>query len=68
MSKGGRRRPIKRKKIVKKGDTNEARNFQRVRDREKQSRKNKSLLRQMRGVKWDEEEYSDDLEEELEDV
>jgi len=68
MSKGGRKRPTKRKRIVKTGDTNEVRNLQRVKNRERQSRKSKSLLRQMRGMKWDEEEYSEELEEELEDI
>jgi hypothetical protein len=68
MAKGGRRRPIKRKRTIKSGDSDEAKNLQRVKKRERESRKSKSLLRQMRGMKWDEEEYSEELEEELEDV
>ena len=68
MPKDGRKRPAKRKRTVKRGDTNEARNLQRVKSRERQSRKSRSLLRQMRGMKWDEDEYSEEYEEELEDV
>ena len=67
MAKGGHRRPVKRKKTVKK-DNDEGRNLQRAKDREKQSRKSKAVIRQMRGMKWDEDEYSEEFEEELEDV
>ena len=35
----------------------------RVKSRKKQARKSKTLLRQMRGMKWDEDEYSDEIEE-----
>jgi len=63
MAKGGHRRPVKQKKNVKKNVENEGKNFMRIKDRQKQSRKNKVLLQQMRGVKWDEEEYNDELEE-----
>ena len=69
MAKGGHRRPNKRKKAYRKRDeTKEPRSMQRAMDRERQSRKSKNLLRQMRGMKWDEEEYSEEYEEELEDV
>lgn len=63
MAKGGHRRPVKHKRNVRKNTESEGKNVQRVRDRQKQSRKNKTLLRQMRGVKWDEEDYTDELEE-----
>jgi hypothetical protein len=68
MAKGGHRRPVKRKKSIKKDTNSNLRNLRRAKDRERQSRKNKSLLRQMRGMKWDEEEYSEEFEEELDDV
>jgi hypothetical protein len=68
MAKGSHRRPAKRKRTVRKTTDNEARNQQRVKDRKRQSRKSKLLIRQMRGMKWNEEEYSDGFEEELEDV
>jgi hypothetical protein len=63
MAKGGHRRPIKNKKNFKRNTENEGNASKRVEDRQRQSRKDKLLLRQMRGVKWDEEEYSDELEE-----
>ncbi len=63
MAKGGHRRPVKRKKIVKREDKNETRNLQRAKNRERRARRSKVLLRQMRGMKWDEEEYSDEIEE-----
>ena len=69
MAKGGRGKSSKRKKIYKRSDgTREPKNMQRAVDRKKQSRKSKNLLRQMRGMKWDENEYSEEYEEELEDV
>jgi uncharacterized membrane protein len=69
MAKGGHRRPDRRKKTYRKntGDK-DTKNMQIIKDREKQARKSKSLLRQMRGMKWDEEEYSEEIEEELEDI
>jgi hypothetical protein len=68
MAKGGHRRPVKRKKTVRKDNNrNEGRGQRVAQDRKKQARKSKTLLRQMRGVKWDEEEYSDEIEE-LDDV
>jgi hypothetical protein len=69
MAKGGHRRPVKRKKTVRRDNSNrnEGRGQRVAQDRKKQARKNKNLLRQMRGVKWDEEEYSDEIEE-LDDV
>jgi hypothetical protein len=64
MAKGGHRRPSKRKKTYKRDSvSNETKNFQRVKDRKKQARKSKSLVRQMRGRKWDEEEYLDEVDE-----
>ena len=67
MAKGGHRRPVKRKKMVRKETKNEAKGPRVAQDRKKQARKSKALLRQMRGVKWDEDEYSDEIEE-LDDV
>ena len=69
MAKGGHRRTSKHKKSYRRRDTTkEPRNMQRAMDRKKQSRKSKTLLRQMRGMKWNEDEYSEELEEELEDA
>jgi len=67
MAKGGHRRPVKNKKAVKKETVNEAKNLQRMKERQRQSRKSKNLLRQMRGVRWDEDEFSDEVEE-LDDI
>ena len=67
MAKGGHRRPTKRRKNFKRNNNDETRNLIRARDRKKQLRRSRSLTRQMRGMKWDEEEYSEDYEEELED-
>lgn len=70
MAKGGHRRPVKRKKTYKRrtDDGRNSRDTQALaKNREKRSRKDKSLLRQMRGMKWDEEEYSEEFEEDLED-
>jgi len=67
MAKGGHRRPVKNKKDVKKETVNEAKNLQRMKERQRQSRKSKNLLRQMRGVRWDEDEFSDEVEE-LDDI
>ena len=69
MAKGGHRRPVKRKKTVRRENNtrNEGRGQRVAQDRKKQLRKSKTLLRQMRGVKWDEDEYSDEIEE-LDDV
>ena len=64
MAKGGRRRPNKNKKIYRKNDDNkEVKRFQNAKGRKKQARKSESLVRQMRGKKWDEEEYSEEVEE-----
>ena len=69
MAKGGHRKTGKHKKTYRRKDaTKEPRNMQRAMDRKKQSRKSKTLLRQMRGMKWNEDEYIEELEEELEDV
>lgn len=67
MAKGGHRRPSKHKKSFRKNTKDEVRNLKQARDREKLLRKSRSLTRQMRGMKWDEEEYSEEFEEELED-
>ena len=64
MAKGGHRRPSKHKKTYKNDSVNnETKNFQLVKDRKKQARKSKSLVRQMRGKKWDEEEYIEEVDE-----
>ena len=63
MAKGGHRRPVKRKKTVRRDNSNEPKNLQRAKNQKKQARKNKTLLRQMRGMKWDAEEYSEEIEE-----
>ena len=70
MAKGGQRRPTKRKKPVRRdnnNNNNESKTLQHTKSRRKQDRKGKTLLRQMRGMKWDEEEYSEEIEE-LEDM
>ncbi len=68
MAKGGHRRPVKRgNKTVKRENRDEAKILQRAKSKKKQERKSKTVLRQMRGMKWDEEEYSDEMEE-LDDV
>ena len=61
MAKGGHRGPVKRKRIVRRD--NEPKDLQRSKSQKKQARKSKKLLRQMRGMKWDAEEYSDEIEE-----
>jgi hypothetical protein len=66
MAKGGRKRTVKRRKTVRK-DTDDSRNLRRIKSREKQSRRSKSLVRQMRGMKWSEED-GEEIEEELEDI
>ena len=63
MAKGGHRRPVKRKRTVGKAVKNQPKNPKRVKDKRRQDQKSKTLLRQMRGMKWDEEEYSDEIEE-----
>ena len=67
MAKGGQRRPIKRKRPVRRDTNNEPKNLRRAKGKKKHEVKSKTLLRQMRGMKWDEEEYSDEIEE-LDDV
>ncbi len=61
MAKGSHRRPDKRKKKNLK-NSDEVKGLQRVKDREKEDRKSKDLVRQMRGKKWDEEEYNEEFE------
>ena len=64
MAKGGHRRPYKRKKnSFNRENDNELKNMRQAKGRKQQARKSKSLLRQMRGAKWDEDEFVDDLEE-----
>jgi hypothetical protein len=64
MAKGSHRRPEKGKsKSVKISD--EVKDLQRIKDREKASRKSKNLVRQMQGKKWSEDEYDDDMEDKL---
>lgn len=64
MAKGGHRRPTKgKKKTYNKEAKSEVQTSQRSKSRKKQVRKSKTLLRQMRGMKWDEDEYSDEIEE-----
>ncbi|MBD3181760.1 hypothetical protein GF312_05675 [Candidatus Poribacteria bacterium] len=68
MAKGGHRRPYKRKRNnFNRENDNETKNLRKVKGRKQQARKNKTLLRKMRGVKWDEDEYSEELEE-LDDI
>ena len=62
MAKGGRR-PTNRKKPFRKENKQETKNIQRTKDQRKQDRKSKTLLRQMRGMKWDEDEYIDEIDE-----
>jgi len=63
MAKGGQRRPVKRKRPVRRDNTKEPKTLQRTKSQRKQARKGKTLLRQMRGMKWNEEEYSEEIEE-----
>lgn len=66
MAKGSHRRPDKRKKkSVRESD--ELKDMQRIKNREKASRKTKVLTMQLRGKKWDADEYSEELENELEE-
>ena len=67
MAKVGHGRPVKRNKIPKKESKNETRNLQRAKDRERQARKSRSLTRQIRNVRWDEDEFSEEVEE-LDDI
>jgi len=63
MAKGSHRRPDKRKREnVKYSD--ELKDMQRVKDREKEAQKSKALVRQMRGKKWNEEDFDEDFEDE----
>lgn len=64
MAKGSHRRPDKRKnKNLKNSD--EIKDLQRVKDREREDRKSKDIVRQMRGKRWDEEEFDEGLESEV---
>lgn len=67
MAKGSHRRPDKRKKKNSK-NSDELRSFQRLKDREKFDRKTKNLTIQLRGKKWDPEEYIEELEDEMSDL
>lgn len=69
MAKGGHKRYAKRKNTARKNldDENSRSVKNRAIDRKKHSRKNRSLVRQMRGMKWNEDEYGEELEE-LEDT
>ena len=63
MAKGSLRRPDKHnRKGVKVSD--ELKDTQRVKDREKENQKSKALVRQMRGKKWSEDDFDEDFENE----
>lgn len=62
------RKPAKYKKNFRRNINDETANMQSAKDRKRQSKKSKSLVKQMRGMKWDEEEYSEEFEEELDDI
>jgi hypothetical protein len=63
MAKGSLRRPDKyNRKGVKVSD--ELKDTQRIKDREKENQKSKALVRQMRGKKWSEDDFDEDLENE----
>lgn len=64
MAKGSHRRPEKGKKRNSK-ISDDIKDLQRIRNREKASRKSKNFVRQMRGKKWSEDEYEEDLEDEV---
>ena len=64
MAKGSHRRPEKGKNKSDK-ISDEVKDLQRIKDREKASRKSKNLVRQMQGKKWSEDEYDDDMEDKL---
>ena len=67
MSKGSPRRPSKGRKTTKRDVVSEdSRNLRIAKDRKRKSRRSKVLIRQMRGMKWDENEYDEEFEEELE--
>jgi hypothetical protein len=64
MAKGSHRRPDKgKKKGLKNSD--EVKDLQRVKDREREDRKSKNLIRQLRGKRWNEEEFDEELENEI---
>jgi len=67
MAKGSHRRPEKGKKRNSK-ISEDIKDLQRIREREKASRKSKDLVRQMRGKKWSEEEEEEYEEEEEDEV
>lgn len=64
MAKGSHRRPDKGKKKNSR-ISDEIKDLQRIKDRDKASRKSKDLMRQMRGKRWNEEEFDDQLEDDL---
>jgi len=64
MAKGSHRRPDKRKKKSLK-NSDEIKDLQRVKDRERENRKSKDFVRQMRGKKWDEEEFDVEIESDM---
>ena len=67
MSKGSPRKPSRGRKNTRRDVVAEdSKKLQIAKDRKRESRKSKVLIRQMRGMKWDEEEYDEDFEEKLE--
>jgi len=67
MAKGSHRRPDKRKKKNIK-DSDELKGMLRVKDREKSDRRTKVLTNQLRGKKWDPDEYDEEMEDEVGDT
>ena len=61
MAKKGRKRPPKRGKFSRK-ESDESKKVQTVKDRKKEVRQHKSLTRQVRGMKWDPEEFDEEFE------
>ena len=64
MAKGSHRRPDKHKKRSLK-NSDELKDLQLVKDRERENRKSKDFVRQMRGKRWDEEEYDEEIEKDV---
>ena len=62
MAKKGRKRPPKRGRFSSKEGGEEFKKAQAIKDRERESQQHKSLTRQVRGAKWDPEEFDEEFE------
>ena len=61
MAKKGRKRPPKRGKFSRK-DSDDSKKAQNIKDRKREVKQHKSLTRQVRGMKWDPEEFDEEFE------